>query len=250
MRYTLTIFLFMLCLVSKGQKFELGTGYVFSVPRGSMQSNIQYANGFNIDFHFTPGEKRYSFGMEMNVNMYGHDKTRQTYILDDGSSAPMDIIVNNNFYNVMLTGRYFLMNGKIKPFITGKVGYSFFNTDLSIYDPDDMDHCEPVENNVLSRDGTIIFSAGAGLRWELLPKKTPGLLFMNLAANYSAGGKVNYMNVDGPSHSHTAHTSDVYVKFINTQTQIVHDHHVGNVYSSPLELMDFRLSVSIMLGRR
>lgn len=251
MRNIFTIAFVVFSLVSKGQGLipEIGTSYIFSAPRGTMQDNIKNANGITLDFYLTPKEKRYSFGFETSFNGYGHDKSRQTYTLDDGSTAPMDIIVNNNFYNVLLAGRYFLGAGKIQPFITGKMGYSFFHTKLSVYDPDDMDNCEPVDADVLNKDGSIIFSAGAGLRLDLLPKKIPGLLSLNISANYSAGGKVNYMNVDAPTHSHVAHTSDVYVKFINTQTQVTHEHHVGNVYSSSIELLDFRLGAFVRLGR-
>jgi hypothetical protein len=252
MRYPIAFALMLFGLIANSQvkNSEFGMGYTFSSPQGTMKENIQYANGLHMDFYFNPGEKRYALGMELAVNMYGHDKTRQTYTLDDGSTAPMDIVVNNNFFNVMVGGRYYLRQGNWQPFVTGKLGYSFYSTDLNIYDPDDKDHCEPVENDVLKKDGSLIFSAGAGLRCDLLPKKNPGVLFLNVSANYTAGGKVNYMNVDGPTHSHTAHTSDVYAKFINTQTQIVHEHHVGNVYSSLIELMDFRLGFSVRLQNR
>ncbi len=252
MRYLITITLLMLSLVSKAQhhRLELGMGYIFSAPRGTMNESIGYANGFNLNFYMTPDEKRYSFGIEMDFNGYGHDKTRQTYTFEDGSTAPMDIVVNNSFYNVMVAGRYYLMKGKIQPFVTGKVGYSLYSTNLSIYDPDDFDHCEPIDTDVLSEDGSVIFSAGVGLRWEILPKKSPGLLFMNLSANYTGGGTVNYMNVDAPNHNHAAHTSDVYARFLDTQTQVVHEHHVGNVYSSPIELFDFRYMISVRLGKR
>jgi hypothetical protein len=251
MRYTFTLFILLISLVSKGQGIspEISTSYVFSAPRGTMQQNIKNANGVTVDFYLTPKEKRYSFGFEMAYNGYGHDKSTQNYTMDDGSVAPMDIVVNNSFFNMMLAGRYFLMDGTIKPFITGKVGYSFFNTNLSIYDPNDMDQCEPVDGDALSKDATAIFSGGAGVRWDLLPKKCPGLLSINISANYSAGGKVNYMNVDAPSHSHANHTSDVYARFINTQTQVIHEHHVGNVYSTSLEFLDFRIGGTVRLGR-
>ena len=215
-----------------------------------MKENIRNAHGFNLDVYFTPKEKRLSLGMEMSVNIYGHDKTRQTYTFSDGSTAPMDMIVNNSFYNVLMAGRFYLSKGNVMPFVAGKLGYSFFSTDLGIYDPDDTDHCEPVDSDVLKHDGSVIFSAGAGLRWDILPKKFPGMLFMNLSANYSAGGQISYMNVDLPNHSHASHTSDVYAKFLNTQTQVVHEHHIGNVYSSLIELMDFRLGISIRLNQR
>jgi len=245
--------LVVLSFISKGQNSEMGLNYTYSIPRGSMQYTISGAHGFTMDYYFLPKEKPYSFGIEMNVNSYGHDKTRQTYTFEDGSTAPMDIVVNNNFYSIMMTGRYFLSDKKIRPFITGKAGYSFFTTDLYIYDPDDADHCEPVDSDILSNDGTVLASVGGGLRLELLPKKNPGAFFLDLSANYSLGGKVEYMNVDAGNMNHAAHiahTSDVYAQFINTQTQVVHEHHVGNVYASPIEVLDFRLGVHFRVGRK
>ncbi len=252
MRNILTPALLLLSFVAMGQiqNHEWGMGYVFSAPRGNMKETIRNAHGVMMDFYFTPNQTRYSLGLEMSMNMYGHDKSRQTYSFEDGSTAPMDIVVNNNFYNVLLAGKYFLRQGSVQPFVTGKLGYSFYSTDLNIYDPDDFDHCEPVDNDVLKKDGSAIFSVGGGLRWDILPKKLPGMFFINLSVNYTAGGMVNYMNVDAPNRSHAAHTSDVYAKFINTQTQVVHEHHVGNVYSSLIEMMDYRLSVSFRMPHR
>lgn len=228
---------------------EWGMGYIFSAPQNTMRQNMRQAHGGNLDFYFTPGQKRYSLGFEVSMNGYGHNKSEEIYTFEDGSTAPMDIVVTNNFFNFMLAGRYFLSQGKIQPFVTGKMGYSVYATRLNIYDPDDFDHCEPVETDVLKRDGTAIFSAGAGLRWQMLPKRAPNRFFINLTANYSSGGKVNYMNVDAPTSAHNqpTYTSDVYVKFLNTQTQVVHEHHVGNVYSSLIELLDFRLGVSMRM---
>jgi hypothetical protein len=56
------------------------------------------------------------------------------------------------------------------------------------------------------------------------------------------------MNVDAPANSHSNHTSDVYAKFINTQTQVVHDHHIGNVYTGVIEQIDIRFGVTMILG--
>lgn len=228
---------------------EWGIGYIFSAPQGSMQQNVRLANGGNLDFYITPTNKHYALGFEMSVSGYGHNKTRETYTFDDGSTAPMDIVVANNFFNFQLAGRYFLSEGKIQPFVTGKVGYSLYSTSLNIYDPDDWDHCEPVDNDVLKRDGTLIFTAGGGIRWEMLPNKNPGRFFLNLSANYTSGGKVDYMNVDAPrgAQNQPTPTSDVYAKFLNTQTLMIHEHHVGNVYTSLIELMDFRFGITMKL---
>jgi hypothetical protein len=245
--FTALSVLISLASVAQLNNTEWGMGYIFSIPEGSMQQNMKQAHGGYMDFYFTPVEKRYSIGMELSINTYGRDKSKQTYTLDDGSTAPMDIIVSNNFYNILVAGRYFLSTGKVQPFVTGKMGYGLYATSLNVYDPDDFDHCEPVDSDVLKRDGTMVFAAGGGIRWEMFPKKAPGRFFMNLSTNYTSGGKVNYMNADAPTHSHSGHTSDVYMKFLNTQTQVVHEHHVGNVYTSLVELMDFRLAVTMKM---
>jgi hypothetical protein len=226
---------------------EWGMGYIFSAPQGSMKENMKQAHGGYLDFYFMPVEKRYSIGMELSINTYGRNKSEQTYTFEDGSTAPMDIIVSNNFYNMLVGGRYFLSTGKVQPFVSGKLGFGLYATSLNVYDPNDFDHCEPVDSDVLKRDGTMVFGAGGGIRWEMLPKKAPGRFFLNLSATYTSGGKVDYMNADAPSHSHSGHTSDVYMKFLNTQTQVVHEHHVGNVYTSLVELMDFRLGMTMKL---
>ena len=36
---------------------------------------------------------------------------------------------------------------------------------------------------------------------------------------------------------------DVMARFINTQTQVVHEHHVGYVYSNVLSMVEYRLGV-------
>jgi hypothetical protein len=226
---------------------EWGFGYSFSAPQGTMRQNMTQAHGGFLDFYVSPADKRFALGGELSINGYGRNKTEQTYTFDDGSTAPMDVIVTNNFYNMMLAGRYYLSTGKIQPFVSGKAGLALYATNLNVYDPDDFDHCEPVDTDVLKRDATMIFSAGGGLRWEVMPKKMPGKFFMNLAANYTTGGKVDYMNADAPKHSHSNHTSDVYMKFLNTQTQVVHEHHVGNVYSSLVELLDVRLTFTLRM---
>lgn len=248
-RFTALFVLTALASFAQLKGAEWGFGYIFSSPQGTMSQNVKQAHGGNLDFYVTPANKRYAIGFEMSVNGYGHNKKRETYTFDDGSTAPMDIVVSNNFYNFMLAGRYFLSTGKIQPFVTGKMGYSLYATSLNIYDPDDWDHCEPIDNDMLKHDGTIIFAAGGGLRWEMLPKKSTGRFYFNLSANYLSGGKVNYMNVDAPANAQhqPTPTSDVYAKFLNTQTQMVHEHHVGNVYTSLVEMMDFRLGMTIRL---
>jgi hypothetical protein len=127
---------------------------------------------------------------------------------------------------------------------------------LLILDPDDNDSCEPVDTEILKRAGTLLYSAGGGIRIDLASmakRGRPGKTFVDLSINTMQGGKVDYMNTDAPdpTHSHNSpRANDVEAEFINTQTQVVHKHHVGYVYTSFVRATDFRLGLSFTMGYR
>jgi hypothetical protein len=230
------------------QNYEIGVGYTFAAPIATMKQNISHGNGVTMDFYLIPEKmNRLAIGLDMNYTVYGYDKSKQEYTFDDGTTARMDIIVDNSFFNLMFGGRYMLTASEeknLKPYVALKGGYSWFRTNLNIYDPDDNDHCEPVETDLLMKDGTFLVSGGAGIHWDLkaiFKRNSPNRLLFNVGVNLTLGGQVQYMNTDAPSQNHNNHQmSDVNAQFINTQTQVVHEHHVGYVYTSFLEMMDFR----------
>ncbi|MCW5911843.1 MAG: outer membrane beta-barrel protein [Cyclobacteriaceae bacterium] len=235
-------------------RIEWAAGYTFASPSGKMQQNIRQGHGVTIGAHRIVAEKRLSLGLDMNYTIYGRDKSRQQYTFDDGATADMDINVNNTFTNLMASVRYNLTAGKkVVPFVGFKAGYSWFRTNLNIYDPDDLDNCAPVETALLHKDGTLVYAAGGGLQYDLshIFKRMPeGLLGLNLSAFYTQGGMVNYMNTDAPDHHAPApanRAGDFTADFINTQTQVVHKHHVGYVYNSLVKMMDFRITLTSRL---
>lgn len=230
---------------------EWSLGYAYSSPTGKMKQNIKQGNGVVLDLNFLSPNQKYALGLDMNYSIYGFDKTRQQYTFADGTMADMDINVTNSFMNLMASYRYHLITGKkLTPYVGLKAGYSWFRTDLNIYDPDDLDSCEPVETDLLQKDGTWIYSVGGGIKYDLssvFKKLRAEVLFINVSAFYTQGGTVNYMNTDVPDGHHSTspsnRVSDMEATFINTQTQVIHKHHVGYVYSSYAQLMDFRFTV-------
>jgi len=231
---------------------EWSLGYAYSSPTGKMKQNINQGHGFVMDLHFVSPNKKYAIGAEMNFSIYGHDKTTQQYTFADGTTADMDVDVTNSFTNLMASYRYNLITGKkLTPYVGLKAGYSWFNTNLNIYDPDDFDSCKPVETDLLQKDGTWIYSLGGGLKYDLsslFKKLRTEVLFINVSAFYTQGGTVSYMNTDVPDGHHSSsppnRSSDMEAAFINTQTQVIHKHHVGYVYSSYAQMMDFRFTVT------
>jgi hypothetical protein len=254
--------LFLLAIVSVSPVFaqfplpELGVGYTYSAPTRGMKNTIQQANGVNVFAGVSNRSNRLTYGVELNYGIYGRDQSEQEYQMSDGTLAPMNIIVSNSFTNLMAVTRLNLVpNGTVQPYALIKGGYSWYNTRLNIYDLDDQDSCEPVETALLQKDGTMIYSLGGGLQINLsnVFKRAPkNFLFLDLQSSITSGGRVNYMNTDAPSGTHQHHhgtsstrSTDLTAPFLNTQTQIVHAHHVGSLYTSFVNMIDFRLGFTI-----
>lgn len=233
-------------LAAQSWSRDWGVAYTYMAPVGDMQHYIKRGHGIAADFYLCRVNSRFAFGAELTYTIYGHDKSRQLYTFDDGTSANMDIVVDNTITNLMVGARYYLREATLlRPFLSAKAGYAWFRTDLNIYDPDEYDHCKPVDNDVLLKDGTLVVSTGAGVHYDLsslFRKMNPGIFIFSLNANLVLGGQVNYMNTDAPHHQAPSN-NDVTARFMNTQTQVVHEHHVGYVYRSYAELVEVRAGV-------
>ncbi len=193
MKKLLLIVLTLVCFSVQAQRWgrEIGFSYGYSKPVGGMGEIIDRGHGFTMNYAFVHPNKHFSFGLDFSVAQYGRDKTTQEYTFDDGTVAPMDIIVSNYFINFMAYSRWYLTTeGKFRPFVVGKLGYSRFSTDLNIYDPDDRDHCEPVDTDKLYHDGTIVGVIGAGVKYDMssiFKKLNTGRFYFEASVNLTQG---------------------------------------------------------------
>lgn len=246
MKTRLTLLFAVPVMLASGQslKKEFGFGYTFAAPVATMQQTIRNGHGFTMNYYWLTKNEKLAVGADLSYTIYGHDKSRQEYTFNDGTVAPMDIVVSNSFLNAMLGTRYYFITGKqLKPFASLRMGYTRFTTNLYIYDPNDRDHCEPVDKDLLLKDGTFAASAGGGFQWDMrkiFKRYPPNTFLFNVGASLTLGGNVRYMNTDAPDHNQHLPNSDVTARFINNQTQVVHEHHVGYVYASYVEMIELR----------
>lgn len=129
MKKLLLIALTLLCFSVEAQRWgrEVGASYLYGKPIGGMGVIIDRGHGLSLNFAMAHPNKHFSFGLDVAFAQYGRDKTRQEYTMDDGSVAPMDVIVSNYFVNIMGYARWYLTTeGNIRPFLVGKLGYSRF----------------------------------------------------------------------------------------------------------------------------
>lgn len=238
--------------VSYGMNFNVGH------PTRGMSQFISRGHGITIYMEARKEGMRVSPIFEISYLNYGRDKSRQTYEFSDGTTADMDIVVGNDVMTAMGGAKIYLRSqGFLQPYVVVKAGRTSYMTNLSIFDPDDGDHCEPVDSDVLSRDATWVYGAGGGLQIDMASvlsrRLEPGIMYLDLGINSQQGGRVNYMNVDAPvtasQHSMGTRSQDVQADFLNTQTQVVHQHHVGYLYNSFVQMVDFRIGFTIRIDK-
>ena len=240
--------LFLLLLLSPclyAQDYELAADLSLSHPMGMMSKTMD--NAFGVTLAASRQFKApFSAGLEINLGNYGYQTSRQQYSFDDGSVTETDVNVSNNIFSLFVTGKHFLRNNKnINPYLSVKAGWSWFTTNLTIEDPQDQYSCHPIESKILAKDNTYTFSGGGGLRLDFNTffKNSPqGRFYFDLSVHGTYGGVVRYMNADMDAH-HQIPDQDVVARFINTQTQVVHEHHVGYVYSNVLNMLEYKLGV-------
>jgi hypothetical protein len=231
------------------QTFEFGSDLSFSQPVGMMATNMNNAFGLSVEVS-RQFKAPFSAGMELSFGNYGYQTSRQAYTFDDGSVTETNVNVSNNIFNLHLTGKHFLRNNKnVNPYLSGKAGWSWFSTTLAIEDPADEYSCHPIESDILARDNTYSFSGGAGVRIDFNSffKTEKGRLYFDISVHATHGGIVQYMNVE-KNTTQPVPDHDIMAKFINTQTQVVHEHHVGYLYSSVLNMVDYKLGVVFRPG--
>jgi opacity protein-like surface antigen len=231
----------------QAQKWEYGIDINVMQPVGGMERTMDNAVGANIFLAYNL-KAPFAIGIELGYNNYGSQTTRQEYVFDDGTRTETDVVVNNNITSLNFSGKYFLRNSKkFNPYVTGRLGWSRFSTNLYIEDPQDETGCEPLESDVLYRDGTFTASAGAGIRLDMsavFKRLTTNKFFFDFGVQSVRGGTVGYMNVD-IDPSKPAPTKDVMAKFINTKTMVVHEHHVGYVYTGLVDMLQYRVGIVI-----
>jgi len=243
-------------------RFDLTTYYTYSRPQERMGAFIRQAHGLQLQGLYLIPKTPFAVGADMGYNLYGMQTTRQTYQFSDGSSTETNVHVSNGFFTFNLVGRADLFkSGPLIPYVMGKVGYNYYLTDLNIENPDDPYGCKPLENTALLKDGAFSTTVGAGLRWDLgsvFKNAGKERFFADFSTHYTTGGSVSYMNVNIPAdpnpvahqHQSTATADGVSsytAQFINPSTQVIHEHHVGDVYESPIQLLEFKLGFAYRL---
>lgn len=249
----LSALLMVVTVASFAQKWEFGSDLTFAQPNAGMKRDMNNAFGLTLDIARTTKNSPFTLGAEFGYSNYGTQNSMQEYTFDDGTTTETNVHVSNDIYNLHLTAKYFLRRNKnFNPYVSAKAGWSWFKTNLTIDDPDDVDGCTPLENDVLQKDNTYSVSGGVGARIDFktfFRNVEREHFYFDLSVHAIQGGRLSYMNVkEDPSQPQPAQSDVVMGRFLNARTQVIHEHHVGYVYSNFLNMVEYRLGVIFRPG--
>ncbi len=266
-RVLLAAIIFCVPVVASAQ-FGMTMNYTFSAPQGMMAKSLNNAHGFGMDYYYAPKRLPISVGLTFAYNAYGLHTRDFVFNATDGSQINTTLSVTNSFINTGLYLRYAFApaEARLIPYADVRAGGAFYNTNLVIADPADTDNCRPLVNDLLQKDKALTGYVGGGLDVRLTNlDKTCGnsISYLFVSAGIHMGGPVSYMNVDKdldpnahPQQTNTPHNhgageskngrDPIYADFINTQTQVVHTHHVGYVYTAPIQLLECKVGLRIL----
>jgi hypothetical protein len=254
--YLLLAGLFTACLVSA--QFSGNLSYGLSAPLGDMADNIKPAHGIklNVETRLPGGLNRVSAGVDLGLATYAHLRKEQTFAFADNTGARAMVNYSSNIFTAGFTSRIHLLNrGKLIPYITGRAGYALFFSTLTVEDPLDTDGCAPLDKESLLKDGTIYTGYGAGIKIAsnlLIKCAKPDREWFDISVVRTQGGKVDYINTRRlKDHYHDAQPANdgksrpLTQRFINVNSNIIHEHQVAEVYTSALRLLEFRIGYTV-----
>lgn len=255
-----TVFLLINLLYSQENtqvhRWELSLGYKMGVPMGDLGFYIQRGHGMLFQILFKPTQKfPLWIGGNADYIIYGSKTTPQQYVFPDNSVANVDVDVNSSIFVYQLALKYpFLNKSLFEPYLMLRMGGTSFDTNLYIEDPRYDDECVALEQEHLHNSKTYSITPSIGSKIYFNKKQHT---FLDFNVGYTAGGEVTFMNptlgenMTSVNHqNHATGDSDAqpyYVDFINRRTQVVHKHHVGNVYQSTFQMLNLRLGLGITL---
>lgn len=232
-----------------------GFSYSLSLPRQEMQQNIRPAHSMNVIFTSKFKKlSKLSWGMEAGLGQYASFTKDQEIRFPDGTGINTKVSYSSNITTIGVLSRFsFLKEAKVNPYLSGKLGYASFFSKVIVADPEDADDCKPLDKKTPIRDHSFYVAYGAGLQIDISSKKKPNNAWLDISVNRLHGTKLDYINVkDIKNHinndpGNPVPTSDksvpLSIKFVNVATQTIHEHQLAEVYTSPLQLLEFKIGV-------
>jgi Outer membrane protein beta-barrel domain len=238
------------------KSFDIGGAYSLAIPLHEMGENINLTHSISgqINKRFTNFQQAW-IGVQAGLGLYASKSVPQTYYFSNTVTNTRARFSSNVLNLHVASGLELANQGNVIPYITAKAGLSNFYSSLYIEDPNDIDGCRPLENKSLINDIAFSYGGGVGLRInaDKLFKEKNGNWWIDFSANYLSGGPIDYINTKHLQNHDAGATTpptegkgvkqDLNVKFINIQSNEIHEHKVAEVYTTRINQLDLKLGV-------
>jgi len=256
MKYIYSLLFSIVCVSASGQ-FRLQVGYGAGVPRQEMSANIKPLHSLtsSLLYQFPGVFSRIQAGIDFGWGTYANTRKEQTFRFGNGTSTRTWVNYSSNVLRAGLAGKVFLLQKKgLMPYASGNAGYTSFYSNIFIEDPLDIDGCTALDQRNLIKDGTITAGYGGGLQidWSLFKTTNfKGRNFIDISVNTIRGRSIDYINtkrlIDAGSPPVDSDGKPLNVQFINATTREIHEHQVAEVYTTPLRMLEFKISAVFCL---
>lgn len=252
-------FLFISLSLPAFSQFKMNAGYSLSAPQQQLGDNIKPLHSISggISYQLPGSLSRVQAGVDFSLGTYATTSKKQTFNFGDGTSTKTWVHYSSNVVQASLNARVFILqNKKAMPYVSGKAGYTSFFSNINIEDPDDPGGCKALQKRTLIKDGTISAGYGGGvqLAWSLFGKKVKREnKYIDISINKVSGSNIDYINtkklIDAANPPTGTNAKPLNVQFINATTQQIHEHEVAEVYTTPLRMMECKISMVFLLGK-
>lgn len=252
MKISSTLLLSLICSTAFSQSY-FNIGYSLHAPQQQMNEKINSLHSLSagISFKIPKISKQLQVGAEASWGSYASTSKEQTFRFPNGATTRTLVNYSSNVLQGAVHAKWMLLKDKgVTPYITAKAGYASFYSTIFIEDPHDPDGCRPLDQKTLNKDGTMIGGYGGGVQidWSLFSKSADKRRsYIDLRVQNIRGNKIDYINtkklIDASAPPPPGENGKaVSVKFINATTNEIHEHQVAEVYTTPLRMMEVKVS--------
>ncbi|HYH13743.1 MAG TPA: hypothetical protein VD794_00890 [Flavisolibacter sp.] len=234
------------CVISSAQAQYLTAGLNTHVPIGAQKDKLKNAYGVSLGYERHITKSPFYLVADLSWSIFDL-KTREQEVVSpsDGYVTKQKINYTSSIFNLTPGIGYApLHNKNISPYVALKGGYMKYKTRMALYDPEDDDGCHPLDEENILRDFAAVGVVNGGFAIKVPAwGKTYNL---DLGANYITGGKAKYLRMQDEDATSTPPDAVPYMtKFQQVQSGDVHEHSIGNVYTTKTAQLQLYVRVKI-----
>jgi len=239
------LFLFS-CLTVSLHAQSLNAGLGMHLPVGTQKDKLKNAYGLTIGYERPIKKSPFYLVADLSWSIFDLKTTEQEVVSpSDGYVTKQKINYTSSLFNLTPGIGYApLRNNNISPYVAIKGGYLKYKTRMTLHDPEDEDGCHPLDEENILRDLAAIGVANGGVAFKIPTWRTT--YHLDLGVNYITGGKAKFLRMKKDNAQPTPPEAVPYMtKFQQVQTGDVHEHTLGDVYTTKTSQLQFYVRVKI-----